>query len=194
VLPALRIPTNGYLFEIAQSLYLDECKARGRKKRGGSGQSTEPLNDGDASYALIPFVLDDECSLDEGESAASGRATVAFAIRPGEFAADPAAELIDEDFCERFYACLRKPLEDAEEAYRRAASTGKGAAERKRLTSISEKYARLVSVLSMRIEGQTQEAIAQSLDISRNQVKYIAEQVQAAYEQFCSAAMRSARS
>jgi DNA-directed RNA polymerase specialized sigma24 family protein len=194
VLPALRIPTNGYLFEIAQSLYLDECKARGRKKRGGSGQSTEPLNDGDASYALIPFVLDDECSLDEGESAASGRATVAFAIRPGEFAADPAAELIDEDFCERFYACLRKPLEDAEEAYRRAASTGKGGAERKRLTSISEKYARLVSVLSMRIEGQTQEAIAQSLDISRNQVKYIAEQVQAAYEHFCSAAMRSARS
>jgi hypothetical protein len=36
-LPLLRVPTNGYLFEIAQSLYLDQCKARGRLKRGGSG-------------------------------------------------------------------------------------------------------------------------------------------------------------
>jgi DNA-directed RNA polymerase specialized sigma24 family protein len=36
-LPALRVPTNGYLFEIAHSVYLDECKARGRRKRGGSG-------------------------------------------------------------------------------------------------------------------------------------------------------------
>jgi hypothetical protein len=40
-LPALRVPTNGYLFEIAQSVYLDECKARGRQKRGGSGHSAD---------------------------------------------------------------------------------------------------------------------------------------------------------
>jgi DNA-directed RNA polymerase specialized sigma24 family protein len=118
---------------------------------------------------------------------------VTFAARPGEFTADPTAELIDEDFCEQFYACLRKPLHDAEEAYRQAAAVGKADAERKRLASVSDKHARLMAVLTMRIEGQTQEAIAQLLDLSRNQVKYIAEQVQAAYQQFCASAMRPAR-
>jgi DNA-directed RNA polymerase specialized sigma24 family protein len=191
VLPALRIPTNGYLFDIAHSLYLDECKARGRKKRGGGGASLEESDRG-STRALAPFDLDGESSLHEEESDAG--AAVAFAVRPGELAADPTAELIDEDFCEQFYVYLSRPLDDAQEAYRQAVSAGKAEAERKRLASISEKHARFMAVLSMRIEGQTQEAIAESLGLSRNQVKYITEQAQAAYQQFCAAALRSRRS
>jgi DNA-directed RNA polymerase specialized sigma24 family protein len=190
VLPALRIPTNGYLFEIAHSLYLDECKARGRKKRGGGGSLPDAEN---AGLALAPFDLDEECPHAQDDEASDGTA-VGLAIRPGDVAADPTAELIDEDFCERFYSYLSKPLDDAEEAYRRAASAGKAEAERKRLASISEKHARFMSVLSMRIEGHTQEAIAESLGLSRNQVKYITEQAQAAYQQFSAATTRSRRS
>jgi DNA-directed RNA polymerase specialized sigma24 family protein len=189
VLPALRIPTNGYLFEIAHSLYLDECKARGRKKRGGSGASSTDAET--AAPALAPFDLDEECPETRGDDAAGGTAA---GLAVGDVAADPTAELIDEDFCERFYGYLSKPLDDAQEAYRRAASAGKAEAERKRLASISEKHARFMSVLSMRIEGHTQEAIAESLGLSRNQVKYITEQAQAAYQQFSAAATRSRRS
>jgi len=58
------------------------------------------------------------------------------------------------------------------------------------LESISNKNERVITVLSMRIEGQTQEEIAEALGISRNQVKYIVELMQAAYEQFCAAAAR----
>jgi hypothetical protein len=171
-------------------LYLDECKARGRKKRGGGGSLPDAEN---AGLALAPFDLDEECPHAQDDEASGGTA-VGLAIRPGDVAADPTAELIDEDFCERFYSYLSKPLDDAQEAYQRAAAAGKAEAERKRLASISEKHARFMSVLSMRIEGHTQEAIAESLGLSRNQVKYITEQAQAAYQQFSAAATRSRRS
>jgi DNA-directed RNA polymerase specialized sigma24 family protein len=194
LLPALRIPTNGYLFDIAHSLYLDECKARGRKKRGGSGASRGEPDGETADHILAPFDLDEECPLNDEYADASSSTSAGLGGRSGELAADPTAELIDEDFCERFYVYLSKPLDDAQEAYRRAASAGKAEAERKRLASISDKHARFMSVLSMRIEGRTQEAIAESLSLSRNQVKYITEQAQAAYQQFCAAAMRSCRS
>jgi predicted transcriptional regulator len=49
-----------------------------------------------------------------------------------------------------------------------------------------------MTVLSMRIEGQSQNDIAELLGISRNQVKYIVEQVQQAYEQFAAACARTA--
>jgi DNA-directed RNA polymerase specialized sigma24 family protein len=186
VLPALRIPTNGYLFDIAQSLYLDECKARGRKKRGGSGVlGEEPAS----PHGLAPFMLDEEASVPEADEYGGGGFSAAAAL-PEAPGADPAAEQIDEDFCERFYEYLRKPLSDAEEAYRIAAAAGKGKAERKRLESLGEKHARLMSVLSMRIEGHTQEAIAEALHLSRNQVKYMTEQVQAAYQHFCTVSSR----
>ena len=62
------------------------------------------------------FVLDEELPPDEADTDGSGGSSLAFAARPGDFTADPTAELIDEDFCARFYAYLRKPLDDAEEA------------------------------------------------------------------------------
>jgi DNA-directed RNA polymerase specialized sigma24 family protein len=35
-IPRLRVPTNAYLFEIATTLYLDECRKSGRQKRGSA--------------------------------------------------------------------------------------------------------------------------------------------------------------
>ncbi len=34
-IPRLRVPTNGYLFEISSTLYLDEYRKQRRQKRGG---------------------------------------------------------------------------------------------------------------------------------------------------------------
>jgi DNA-binding CsgD family transcriptional regulator len=112
---------------------------------------------------------------------------------PGtDLSVDPVLEQIDEDFCEQFYKHLRKPVEEAETAYQEAtARGGRGEAERKRLESIAKKNERLMTVLAMRIEGRTQEEIAENLEISRNQVKYIVELVQSAYEQFCATAART---
>jgi len=195
VLPLLRVPTNGYLFDIAQSLYLDECKARGRKKRGGTSGSAAA--DGDfvglngAIHPLAQIDLDEMGALEEDSEANAPALTASgFGTGSAEIAFDPAADQIGEDFCRQFNAYLHKPLEDAEEAYRQAAASGPATAERKRLESISKKNERVVTVLSMRIEGQTQEEIADALGISRNQVKYIVELMQAAYEQFCAAAAR----
>jgi DNA-directed RNA polymerase specialized sigma24 family protein len=195
-LPLLRVPTNGYLFDIAQSLYLDECKARGRKKRGGMTGSVaadgEAAAQNGAIHPLAQLSLDETGWHEEDAEASQSRALTAtgFEVSSAEFAFDPAADQIGEEFCRQFNAYLRKPLEDAEEAYRQAAAAGPANAERKRLESISRKNERVITVLSMRIEGQTQEEIAEALGISRNQVKYIVELMQAAYEQFCAAAAR----
>jgi DNA-directed RNA polymerase specialized sigma24 family protein len=198
VLPLLRIPTNGYLFDIAQNLYLDECKARGRKKRGGSdslngGNGADTANG--AVHPLTQIDLDEAVSHEEETDLSSSQGPTAAGVEwiAADVAFDPAAEQIGEEFCRQFNAYLRKPLEDAEEAYRQAAATGPAIAERKRLESISQKNERVVTVLSMRIEGETQEDIAETLGISRNQVKYVVELVQAAYEQFCVTAGRKNR-
>jgi len=194
-LPLLRVPTNGYLFDIAQSLYLDECKARGRRKRGGTGYApggAEELGTAGLSSMTPVYAMDES---DWPEEGADGSRSSSSAIGVGgvlaEVAVDPASEHIDEDFCERFYEYLRKPLLDAEEAYHQAATRGRAEAERKRLESISRKNERLMLVLAMRIEGRTQEEIADALELSRNQVKYIVETVQSAYAQFCAAAART---
>jgi DNA-directed RNA polymerase specialized sigma24 family protein len=198
VLPLLRVPTNGYLFDIAQNIYLDECKARSRKKRGGSeslngGNGLDPANG--AVHPLTQIDLDEADSHGENFDLSSSPGSTAAGVDwfAADLAFDPAADQIGDEFCRQFNAYLRKPLEDAEEAYRQAATTGPAIAERKRLESISQKNERVITVLSMRIEGQTQEEIAEILGISRNQVKYVVELVQAAYEQFCAAANRKNR-
>jgi DNA-directed RNA polymerase specialized sigma24 family protein len=195
VLPQLRVPTNGYLFDIAQNLYLDECKARNRQKRGGAGCSiAEPAgaaaDPGDATaHPLARISLDEESSQQEPTDAGEcgGPAAIAFSCA----VADPESDRIGEEFCQKFYAYLHRPVDAAEEAYRLASLSGPAKAERKRLDSLSRKVERVIAVLSMRIEGQTQEAIAEALGVSRNQVKYIVEQVQEAYEQFAAAGLRT---
>jgi DNA-directed RNA polymerase specialized sigma24 family protein len=184
------------LFDIAQNLYLDECKARNRQKRGGAGCSiAEPADTAaDAADAtahpLARISLDEENSPREPTDAGEcgGPAAISFGCAA---AADPESDRIGEEFCQKFYAYLRRPLDAAEEAYRLASVNGAAKAERKRLDSLSRKIERVIAVLSMRIEGQTQEAIAEALGISRNQVKYIVEQVQEAYEQFAAAGART---
>jgi DNA-directed RNA polymerase specialized sigma24 family protein len=196
VLPQLRVPTNGYLFDIAQNLYLDECKARNRQKRGGAGSSVAEYGDaadpGDAAaHPLARISLDEENSPQEPIDAGESAGLTAMALIGTVAVADPESDRIGEEFCQKFYAYLRRPLDAAEDAYRRASLDGPANSERKRLDSLSRKVERVIAVLSMRIEGQTQEAIAEALGVSRNQVKYIVEQVQEAYEQFAAAGART---
>jgi DNA-directed RNA polymerase specialized sigma24 family protein len=186
-LPLLRVPTNGYLFDIAQSLYLDECKARSRQKRGGLGDV--PTGSGEATAP--------EAQPLDGMAHPLERLDLDSDIRPsfeaagGEPAMDTAAEHMGEEFCEKFFAFLCRPLVAAEDSYAQAAKTGSGRAERKRLESIGRKMERVTAVLTMRIEGETQEAIAEALGISRNQVKYIVEQIQEAHAEFTAAYVRN---
>jgi DNA-directed RNA polymerase specialized sigma24 family protein len=181
-LPLLRVPTNGYLFDIAQSLYLDECKSRNRLKRRGP----------DTWHPLTRINLEDEESSNEySDQVVAAPVQMVFASDLADAAVDPESDLVGEDFCEKFYAYLRHPLDVAEEAYRIAAANGPAKAERKRMDSLGSKLDRVIGVLTMRIEGHTQEDIAQALDLSRNQVKYIAELVQEAYEQFSAKCARS---
>jgi DNA-directed RNA polymerase specialized sigma24 family protein len=181
-LPLLRVPTNGYLFDIAQSLYLDECKSRGRLKRRGP----------DTWHPLTRINLDDEESTSEySDQVAAAPMQMVFASDVADATVDLESDLAGKDFCEKFYAYLRRPLDLAEEEYRIAAANGPAKSERKRMDSLGSKLDRVIGVLTMRIEGHTQEDIARVLDLSRNQVKYIAELVQEAYEQFCVLCTRS---
>jgi DNA-directed RNA polymerase specialized sigma24 family protein len=189
-LPLLRVPTNGYLSDMAQSLYLDECKALRRVKRRGPGLS---LAASGTWHPLARINLDDEESAceypDQGASSAPMGMVLAGDI--ADAAIDLESDLAGEEFCEKFYAYLCRPLELAEDAYRIAAAKGPAKAERTRVASLSGKLERVIEVLTMRIEGHTQEDIARALGISRSQVKYIAERVQEAYEQFAAACTRS---
>ena len=60
------------------------------------------------------------------------------------------------------------------------------------MQSLADKFARTMSVLSMMGEGHTQEQTAEQLGLSRNQVKYIIELVQEAFERFSGHSERSA--
>jgi DNA-directed RNA polymerase specialized sigma24 family protein/DNA-binding CsgD family transcriptional regulator len=191
-LPQLRVPTNGYLFEIAMTLYLDECKKRGRKKRGGTGfvvadeacatTAAESLT----SHPIDQLTLESEVDTDDvaervAARPASDHSSVGFAAG----ATDPTNQYENEEFLEKFYIYLRKPLDMATAAYERA--EGRSGAERHRVESIARKFDRTIAVLSMMGEGHTQEQIAEGLGLTRNQVKYIIELVQESYAQFAAA-------
>lgn len=200
VLPRLRVPTNGYLFEISLTLYLDECKKRGRRKRGGTGVAPAPkvtsttANDqGEAIHPLDMVVLesepgcDDEERFDDSASITAGGQTSNF-VAPG---VDPTLQYEHEDLFEKFYEYLRKPLADATEAYELARNNRAARAERQKLDSLTAKFARTTDVLALMGEGYTQERTAERLGISRNQVKYIIELVQEAYTRFAAASTRA---
>ena len=178
-LPHLRVPTNSYLFQIARTIYLDECKKHGRQKRGGTGYRL--ADDVEVSHPLDS--LDEASGCDEyGDDPSPAPATVsAAAFAP---AVDPTLEYESEEFFAKFYEYLRGPLDRAAAAYQRASSTGRAASERRRLESVTGKFSRTIAVLSALGEGHTQERIGEKLGISRNQVKYIIELVQEAYAGF----------
>jgi DNA-directed RNA polymerase specialized sigma24 family protein len=194
-IPRLRIPTNGYLFEIAMTIYLDECKKRGRQKRGGSGAqpsvskaaTATPTGDTGLPHPIEMMTLEPETSYDGADNnddsitaAANNKSAANFATP----AIDPTLQYENEDLFEKFYEYLRKPVADATQAHANAQGTGRASMERRRLDTLTDKFARTTAVLALMGEGYTQEQIAEQLALSRNQVKYIIELVQEAYARF----------
>jgi DNA-directed RNA polymerase specialized sigma24 family protein len=190
-LPSLRVPTNGYLFEIALTIYLDECKKRGRVKRGGSGfQESDGLRNGDGEIAMHPIERLD------AEFEAIGSAGEYFELddlrpaygtssnSPRVPSTDPTRQYEDAEFLEKFYAYLRRPLDEAAADCERARAKGRATAELKKFESVSTKFERTIAVLTLMGEGHTQEQIAERLTLSRNQVKYVIELVQESYSRF----------
>jgi DNA-directed RNA polymerase specialized sigma24 family protein len=194
-LPRLRVPTNGYLFEIAGTIYLDECKKRGRQKRGGTGAMAAAESAGDASNHSIERFALESLTGDDGEERFDDAAPVNSGngvTRPSVPSMDPTAHYENEDLFEKFYEYLRRPVDDAVEAFHDAQRVSRAAAERRKVESLTQKFSRTMSVLSVMGEGYTQEQTAERLGLSRNQVKYIIELVQEAYAHFTADATRHA--
>jgi DNA-directed RNA polymerase specialized sigma24 family protein len=189
-LPQLRVPTNGYLFEIALTLYLDACRKRGRLKRGGSGfwpQGAERTEEAhmDCMHPVDKLNLDEEGRYDAEVGAAETQPV--RSLSPARLEAandDPAAQLEGEDYLRRFYEYLRKPLDQALDRLEEAQAKGRATVERRKAGALSEKFATLMSVLSMMGEGHSQTQTAEALGLSRNQVKYMMEGVQESYARF----------
>jgi DNA-directed RNA polymerase specialized sigma24 family protein len=192
-IPQLRVPTNGYLFEIAMTIYLDECKKRQRQKRGGgvseevqvAGNRQSPPQHPIELMTLDPAIeFDAEEPLGEDLARPANDSSTRTSVVPAN---DPTRQYEHEEFLEKFYQYLRRPVNEATEAYQKAQSVGRAIAERRKLESLSGKFARTISVLGMMGEGYTQEQTAQRLGLSRNQVKYAVELLQEAYAKFAGA-------
>jgi DNA-directed RNA polymerase specialized sigma24 family protein len=195
LMPRFRVPTNGYLFEMTTTVYLDECKKRGRRKRGGRAL---------ASVSELPATAVDpaaEHPLDRMEQGSDGSRSdqdedmwTGVAMEAGHAVptVDPTRQYEDREFFEKFTTYLRSPVDAAMDAYAAAESRGRGIVERRRLESVTAKYSRMMAVLSSIGEGYTQEKTAERLDLTRNQVKYILEQVQDAYATFGAVSANSA--
>ncbi len=194
-IPRLRVPTNSYLFEIALTVYLDECRKRARHKRGGAIRTLQDPSPTakieDASQHPVELVDLEPEAASNGEPAlddAPGDAPEHSPTGSRLTASDPAVRYEDQEHLEKFYAYLRRPLEEATRACEQASAR---AAERRKLHTLTEKFSRTISVLSMLGEGYTQEQVAEGLDVSRNQVKYIVELVRAAYTRFAAPSTRT---
>ena len=184
------MPTNGFLFEIASNIYLDECKKRGRQKRGGTANhASEAIAPADqiASAATHPREMLDLNEEDASETRANGIPPKSLAEPDSRLPAasvDPTSQYEDDDLFEKFYRYLRKPLTDSIESFQ-SAPIGKIAdAERKKVETLTAKFDRMTAVLALMGEGYTQEETAEQLELSRNQVKYSIESVQEAYLRF----------
>jgi DNA-directed RNA polymerase specialized sigma24 family protein len=194
-LPRLRVPTNGFLFEIAINIYLDECKKRGRQKRGGSDNraSEAPAaaheSENASQHPMDMINLGVEL-IRENVTPVEGAARSSLCEAHSEFSAasvDPTIQYENEDLFEKFYMYLRKPLTDAIEANQAAQHGNSTNMERKKAETLAAKFDRMTAVLALMGEGHTQEETAEQLNLSRNQVKYIMEAVQASYLRFAAA-------
>lgn len=198
-LPRLQVPTNSFLFEIAASTYLDESKKRRRQKRSGMSlaASGDSARDAQPPALLETPALDAERQVSGIEDANNSPAAPMQAVDLAALSApmsDPAQRCENEDLFEKFYLYLRAPLDNAARDYQATRATGRAAAasQRRRLESLTNKFARMMSVLSLLGEGYSQEHTALTLKLSRNQVKYIVEGTQRAYAEFAAAAPGSA--
>ena len=198
-IPRLQVPTNGYLFEISYTIYLDDYRKRRRLKRGGrgprSGDEVE-CSDSDDAWTLHPLAdqrLDE--SMGEAEAAdvvmLSGSSGARFTTSSDCAAIDPIRRLEDQQYFERFYTYLRAPVDAAEAAYDAARAHGAATAERRKWDSLRRKLSRSVAILAAIGEGYTQEQTAERLRLTRNQVKYVIETLQDAYARFAAESIRS---
>lgn len=191
-LPRVRVPTNGYLFEIATTTLLDEIKKRRTKKRGGPpGAATEcpPGIWGARYWAPHPLeaVSDEPRALPEEMACSAGQPPAERRPLPGSETAsrvDPVVRYESEEFLNRFYEYLRSPVARAADALEQARARGRSLAQQRRFDSVSRKFSRTMAVLCMIAEGYTQQQTAEQVGLSRNQVKYIVENVKEAYMRF----------
>lgn len=194
-LPRVRVPTNGYLFDIATTTFLDEIKRQRRRKRGGTDGSDSDCgagaDDPQAPEGLahpLDAVPDDaqaRCEADEWlfEEQVSGRRS-GFVTHALPLTVDPVNGYESAELLERFYEYLRGPVARAARALEEARVRGRALAQQRRFECVSRKFSRTMAVLSMMGEGYTQEEAARQVGLSRNQVKYVIENVKAAYERF----------
>lgn len=192
-LPRLRVPTNGFLFEIATNTLLDEVKRRRRRKRGGiegrlAATAASDCQVPDMTAHPIEAVPDDPQS--ESDDGAWLRRDPPVAQHVGTqaealpLAGDPLAGYEGEEFLERFHEYLRRPVAQAVSELALAMERGSALVEQRRLESVSRKFSRTMAVLTMMGEGYTQEEAARRAGITRNQVKYIIGSVKEAYLRF----------
>jgi hypothetical protein len=204
-IPCLRVPTNGYLFEISYTIYLDDYRKRHRQKRGGPGpQSRDEVvcsnsnSNGDDDGAWTFHPLEDQ-RLDESMDGTEAADVVTFGGSPGArfttsndcTAGDPIRRLEEQQYFEHFYRYLRAPVDAAEAAYDAARAHGRATAERRKWDSLRQKFSRSVAILAAIGEGYTQEQTAERLRLTRNQVKYVIETLQDAYARFAAQSIRS---
>jgi DNA-directed RNA polymerase specialized sigma24 family protein len=182
-LPMIRIPTSALLFEIALTLFVDECRRRGRLKRGGS-MSAAPTTSAPTSDAYIGALYEPEAFNSEGEPA-YGDESVGYPPdipeRHEAINIDEATRLEQHDVLEKFYKYLRDPLDRALE---RCAREPASRAAEQRAAKLTRKFDLMMEILALIGEGHTQVEAAQILGLSRNQVKYVVESAQHAYVSF----------
>lgn len=186
-LPWLRIPTNGLLFEIARSIYLDECRKRGRLKRGGSMSARSADTDSTAGEDPLDALYDAPGLGSEVEDLLGGETVRGAADVPARgceaVELDEETRLEQHDVLAKFYGYLRAPLDRAlERCLREPAS----AASERRVAKMTRKFDLMMEILTLIGEGYTQVDAAELLSLSRSQVKYVVESVQEAYAQFVS--------
>jgi DNA-directed RNA polymerase specialized sigma24 family protein len=193
LLPRLRVPSSGFLFQIAVTAYLDESRRRRRQKRAGVRHIEPGENALGADPGRRPAWLGAGDGEDYDAESAGMRVdepSTPWGARP---AIDPAQRCENQDFFEKFYRYLREPLDRATHACERAREAGRvpTGAERREADSLTHKFARTISVLSLLGQGYSQEQTAARLGLTRNQVKYVIEITHTAYSQFAACSLRA---
>jgi DNA-directed RNA polymerase specialized sigma24 family protein len=185
-LPMIRIPTSALLFEIALTLYVDECRRRGRLKRGGPIGATPSTNapSGDACIGALYEAV----ALSSEVESAYGEEPVGYST---DVQIDETTRIEQQDVLEKFYAYLREPLDRALERCTREPASR---AAEQRAGKLTRKFDLMMDILARIGEGHSQVEIAQLLGLSRNQVKYVVESVQQAYAAFVSGGASDAAS
>jgi hypothetical protein len=194
--PEIAIPSNGLLFRIAENRRNDRYKYIGAAKRGGPGRhpvglrAPETASTGNCPHPLLDPILDADSSFDDRESVRVYATTLSLDNANetvlDDSVVDPALEYERHDLYAKFIQYLREPLDEAERAVVGAPTNGSAKRAHLKVAAETNKFQFVMRVLEMLGEGCTQQAIAEELDVTRNQVKYVAEKLEPAYERFAS--------